>query len=136
MIINDRKIPAWTLPEVLFVAVIISGLIAMSLPKILPLFSKTQSIEAQGQLKLLYEMQDDYYNTHFKYATTLEELGFEQDALITTDGGNAKYQIELTNVTATSFIVKATAVVDFDRDGVYNVWEVDNNKKIVERIKD
>lgn len=40
------------------------------------------------------------------------------------------------NITSTSFRATATAVVDFDNDGVYNVWEINEKKKLIESVPD
>jgi type IV pilus assembly protein PilE len=63
------------------------------------------------------------------------ELGFEQEKL-TKDGGNANYLIEVVEASSSTFKARATAVVDFDGDGVFNVWEIDENKKLIEVTKD
>ena len=65
----------------------------------------------------------------------MDELGFEQEKL-TKDGGNANYLIEVVEASNNSFKVRATSVVDFDNDGVFNVWEIDENKKLTEVTKD
>jgi type IV pilus assembly protein PilE len=57
--------------------------------------------------------------------------------LITDEnGGNANYLIELANSTPTSYLVRATAVVDFDGDGEYNVWEINQEGELLEIIQD
>jgi type II general secretion pathway (GSP) G protein len=65
----------------------------------------------------------------------LEELGFEQSRLV-TDGGQANYLVEIVEASEHGFRATATAVVDFDGDGVYNVWEIDQDKNLRETVKD
>jgi len=65
----------------------------------------------------------------------LEELGFEQQPLV-TDGGHANYRIEIVEASEHGFKATATAVVDFDGDGEYNVWEIDQDKNLRETVKD
>jgi type IV pilus assembly protein PilE len=65
----------------------------------------------------------------------LDDLGFEQEKL-TKDGGNANYLIEVVETSGSAFKARATSVVDFDSDGTFNVWEIDENKKLTEVTKD
>jgi type IV pilus assembly protein PilE len=37
---------------------------------------------------------------------------------------------------ATNFTARATAVQDFDGDGVFNVWEINQDRKVTETVKD
>jgi type IV pilus assembly protein PilE len=80
-------------------------------------------------------LEKTYFYLHSTYTSDLNELGFEQEKLV-KDGGSANYLIEVTLATANGFKAKATAMVDFDGDGVFNVWEIDETKKLNETIKD
>jgi type IV pilus assembly protein PilE len=72
---------------------------------------------------------------HSRYSKDFQEIGFEQQKL-TTEGGNANYKIVITEASTEGFKAKATAVVDFDGDGVHNVWEIDHEKNLREVVKD
>ena len=134
--INMRtKLKAFTLAELLVVLVIIGILVLIALPNLMPLISKAKSTEAQMQLGHLYNMEKSYFYMYSKYSTDMNSIGFEQERLV-TDEGAANYQIEITEATANSFKANATSVVDFDGDGIYNKWEIDQDKNLVEVIKD
>lgn len=130
-----RKVKGFTLPELLVVLVIIGILLLLALPNLTPLISRTKSVEAQQQLNFLYTLQKNYFYMHSKYTNSFNDLGFEPAPLV-IDGGTANYKIEIIEFTNNTFIARATAVVDFDGDGVFNIWEVDQEKRIVEIIKD
>lgn len=63
------------------------------------------------------------------------ELGFEQAQLV-IEGGNANYRIEVISADEKGFQAQAVSVVDFDKDGIFNVWEIDQDKKLRESVKD
>ncbi|MCR5496785.1 MAG: prepilin-type N-terminal cleavage/methylation domain-containing protein [Paludibacteraceae bacterium] len=130
-----KRVPGFSLPELLIVLVIIGILVLLALPNLMPLISKTKATEAQLQLGHLHTLEKTYFYMYSKYSSDLDEIGFEQEKLV-TDGGKANYQIEITNAGATSFSARATAVVDFDGDGVLNVWEIDQDKNLKEVVKD
>ncbi len=130
-----RSLGGFSLPELLVVIVIIGILVLIALPNLMPLISRAKSIEAQQQLVFLHSLEKAHFYTYSQYSSSLEEIGYEQQTLV-TDGGNANYLIEIVEAADGTFRATATAVVDFDQDGTYNVWEIDQNKKLVETTKD
>ncbi len=131
-----RRIKAFTLSELLVVMVIIGILILLALPELMPLVTKAHSLEAKNGLKMVQTLERTYYFEYSKYTDDMEAIGFEAQKLVTEDGGSAKYDIEVVEVTPTTFLAKATAVVDFDGDGVYNVWEINEEGNLRETQKD
>lgn len=121
--------------ELLIVLIIIGILVLLALPNLMPLISKAKSTEAQLQLEHVHTLEKSYFYLHSKYSNNLTEISFEQ-AKLTTQGGNANYQVEVTEATNNTFKARATAVTDFDGDGVFNVWEVDQDKNIKEVTPD
>lgn len=126
---------AFTLAEVLIVLVILGILVLLALPNLLPLISKAKSTEAQLQLEHLYTLEKTYFYTHSKYSSDLSEIGFEQSKLVDQDG-EANYKIEIVSSSNSGFIAKATSVTDFDADGIFNLWEINQDKKLTETVKD
>lgn len=129
------KLKGFTLSELLIALVIVGILILIALPNLMPLISKAKSTEAQLQLEHVYTLQKTHFYMHSKYSSDLEEIGFEQEKLSTEDGA-ANYKIEIVEANAKSFKATATAVVDFDGDGVINVWEINQDKQLKEVTKD
>jgi len=130
-----QRIPGFTLTELLVVLIIIGILVLLALPSLMPLIARAKSTEAKLQLTHLHMLQKNNFYIYSKYTSDMGELGFEQQPL-TTEDGSANYLIEIVEADAAGFLARATSVVDFDGDGVYNVWEVDENKKLVEVTKD
>lgn len=129
------KLKAFSLPELLVVLVIIGILVLIALPNLMPLISRAKSTEAQQQLTFLHSLQKSNFYTYSKYSSSLEDIGFEQSKLV-SDGGSANYRIEIVDVSENGFNATATSVVDFDGDGIYNVWQVNQDKELKEIIKD
>jgi type IV pilus assembly protein PilE len=130
-----KKWAAFNLQELLVVLVIIGILLLLALPKLMPLISKTKSIEAQTQLKHLQSLERQYFFMHSKYSSDFQELGFEAPKTV-AENGNANYVYEIILATHNEFKATATALTDFDGDGVYNVWQINQNLKLLEIRKD
>ncbi len=131
----SKRIQAWTLTEILIVLAIIGILVLLVLPNQTAVISKAKAKEAQLQLNALYNMELSYFYERSKYSNDFDEIGFIQEKL-TTDGGNANYRIEFSDFSPSAFVATATAVVDFDNDGIYNVWQIDHEKNMTEKVKD
>ncbi len=133
--IITKKLKGYTLNELLTVLIIIGILILLALPVLMPLISKAKATEAKLQLAHLHTLERSHFYMYSRYSTDLIEIGFEQEELVTT-GGSSNYLIEITEASVTGFRAKATAVVDFDGDGIFNLWEINEKKKLIEVTKD
>lgn len=134
-LIFKRKLKAFSLTEVLVVLVIIGILVLLALPNLMPLITRAKSTEAKVQLEHVYTLEKNHFFERSKYNTDLTEIGFEQEKL-TTDGGQANYRVEVVDASTTTFLARATAVVDFNGNGTFNVWEIDQDKNLKEVTKD
>lgn len=132
-----KKLKAYSLTEILVVMVIIGILVLLALPNLMPLITKAKNTEAKVQLQHLQTLEKNYFYEKSKYSTSLDEIGFVQEKL-STDGndGKANYRIEVVQADQNSFLGRATAVVDFDGDGTFNVWEIDQDKNLKEVTAD
>lgn len=126
---------AYSMTEILVVLCIIGILILMVLPNQTSVISQAKAIEAQTMLNHVHALQKSHFYRYSKYTSSFEDLGFAP-ALTIEEGGQAVYRIEITKAETNSFKAKATALSDFDGDGVFNVWEIDENKLLKEVVKD
>ena len=131
----SKKVNAYNLQELLVVLVIIGILILIALPTLMPQIAKAKSIEAQSQLNHIHGLQKTYFYLHSKYTTDFNELDFIPPKNL-TNGGKAYYSYEVIEASNNNFKARATAVSDFDGDGVFNVWEIDHDKNLKEVVKD
>ncbi|WP_068473242.1 prepilin-type N-terminal cleavage/methylation domain-containing protein [Saccharicrinis aurantiacus] len=132
----NPKLKAFTLPELLVVLVIIGILILLALPELMPLVTRAHSLEAKNALKMVHTLEKTHFYEYSKYSDDLEAIGFEAQKLVGEQGGSAKYEIEIIEYSVNSFKARATSIVDFDGDGQFNVWEVDQDGNILEVVKD
>jgi type IV pilus assembly protein PilE len=126
-IINDES--GYSLTELMIVLVVIGILALIALPNFMNVTTKAKMTEAKTQLKHLHTLQTAHYYERDVYADRLAALGFEQTPLV-TDGGTARYEIQIAESGQSGYRAIATSVVDYDNDGTFNVWKVDESGKI------
>ena len=130
-----KKVTAFNLQELLVVLVIIGILVLLALPNLMPLIAKTKSLEAQTQLKHLYNLEKQHFYMHSKYSNDFNQIDFDAPKSV-QENGNANYNYEIIESTNNTFKARATAVSDFDGDGIFNVWEINQDQNLIEVIKD
>jgi type IV pilus assembly protein PilE len=130
-----KKLPAYNLQELLVVLVIIGILILIAMPNFTGVINNAKSIEAQNNLKAIESFQSSYRFMHSTYAKDLDKIDFIPPKT-PAQGGNAYFVYEIVQATKNSFIAKATAIEDYDGDGVKNVWQINQDKQLVEVTKD
>lgn len=132
---KNNKLKAFTLTEMLVVLVIIGILVMIALPKLMSTVSDAHSPEAQLHLKDIKGKQQIYFYKNSKYTDDLKAIGYEAP-LSVEEGGQAYYSYSIKSASNTSFVAEARAVRDFDQDGNFNVWEIDQNGKMTEVTPD
>ena len=130
-----REQDGFSLSELLIVLVIIGILVMIAIPIYQNITTKAKTTEAKLMLGQLETLQKAYYLEYDHYASELAAIGFEQNRLI-TDGGRARYLIAIEKADQDGFTASATSVIDFDKDGIYDVWEVDEEGIIQQRVGD
>jgi len=130
-----RKVNAFNLQEMLIVLALIGILLLIALPNFLPLIAKAKSQEAKIQLKYIYDLQSQYRYLNSRFAPDLASLDYQAPKTV-LENGTANYSYQITGVSAAGFSANATAVSDFDGDGIFNVWVIDEQGKLKEVIKD
>lgn len=132
---TNKKLKAFSLTEILIVLAIIGILLMMVLPNQNNVAVRAHSIKAQTYLNQLYALQKSHNFRFGKYTNSLEELGFEKIPTI-LEGGTGIYEVTITEASVNSFKAIAKSVKDFDDDGNYNTWEIDQRKILKETVRD
>lgn len=133
---SERKFIAdesgFSLTELLIVLAIIGILIMIAVPLYQNVTTRAKTTEAKTQLNFLHTLQRVYQLERDTYSDDFEVIGFEQEKLI-TEGGKARYVIVIEKAGTNEYVATATSIIDFDGDGVFNKWQVDQDG-IVEQI--
>ena len=91
--------------------------------------------EAKMMLNQVYALQQAHYYQYDRYGERLEAIGFEH-ARLQSEGGTARYRIGIEEASPGAYVATATALVDFDQDGTFNVWTVTEEGIITQRTPD
>lgn len=126
MELEIKKVKSFNLQEMLIVLAIIGILLLIALPNLMPLISKAKSVEAQTQLKAIYNAEKQYFFMYSRYSMDFNEIDFEAPQTV-KDNGTANYTYEIIKASNGEFTARATAITDFNGNGVFNVWEIDQN---------
>lgn len=121
-----KKLPSFNLQEMLIVLAIIGILLLIALPNLMPLITKAKSVEAQTQLKAIFNAQKQYYFMYSKYSPDFNEIDFEAPKTV-KENGTANYTYEVIETSDNNFKARATAITDFNGNGIFNVWEIDQD---------
>ena len=119
----------------LIVLAILGILLLIALPNFMPLISKTKAQEAKIQLKYISNLQKQHQYLNSRYSADFDEIDFEPPRTV-LENGEANYKYEVIEASVNDFRVRATAVVDFNGDGIFNVWEINRNGSPEEITKD
>ena len=130
-----RDEDGFSLTELLIVLAIIGILIMIAVPIYQNVTTRAKTTEAKTQLSFLHTLQRVYHLENDTYSLEFSALGFEQEKMI-TEGGKARYTIKVESAGPQSYIATATSIIDFDGDGVYNKWQVDEEGKVEQVVPD
>jgi len=119
-----KREDGFSLPELLIVLVIIGVLVMIAIPIYNNIATRAKMTEARIMLNQVHSLQQAYYLEFDLYSDNLQRIGFEQNPLI-TEGGRARYIIEIESADQLGYVATATSIVDFNKSGRYNVWEID-----------
>lgn len=125
----------FTLTEILTALVIIGVLSVLAFSNYDKLITNTKTLEAQQQLKYLHELEKMYRLRFDRFSADFQDLGFEHSVLV-SDGGEARYKIEIIKADQHSYEAIATSIVDFDGDGQFNQWKVSQDGKLIQTVAD
>lgn len=132
---HKQKVAAFTLNEMLVVLAIIGAIMLIAYPNLMPLITKAKSQEAKLNLKHIAQLQTFYYYSNSQYSLELDQIDFVHPKTV-DQGGTALYRYEVLSADASGFMVQAEAVQDFDGDGILNVWQIDQEGRPTEIVKD
>jgi type IV pilus assembly protein PilE len=135
MKIKTKRIQAFSLAEILIVLAIMGILIMLVVPNQTGIASRTKSMEAQQELRMIHNLEYAYFLQYSKYSMEMRELNYIPHKLV-PEGGTGNYKISIIDASPSGFKAKAESVVDFNGDGKMNIWEIDQEGKPLETQPD
>lgn len=100
-----KKIRGLTILELMAVLAIIGILAAIAYPMIMDYISKTRRHEAESSLLVMSSNLERYFSQHNTYETATNDDVFSGTAM-----SNKYYKFDITEKTATSFVITATPI--------------------------
>ncbi len=132
---NHKKLKAASLLSIMIYIIIAGIIVGLSVSPLQNMVTKAKQAEAKNELERIHTLQRMYHLEFSKYNVDLKTIGYEQGALV-TEGGRARYKIEITEAEGGTYSARATCVEDFDNDGVFNRWEINQDREIKETQED
>jgi len=132
---NVAREEGYSLPEVMVVLVIIGILVMIAIPIYNSVATRAKMTEARIMLNQVYTLQRVHYMEFDHYTNDLNRLGFEQNTLI-TEGGRARYMISIESADANGFVALASSIIDYSKNGRFNVWEINESGEMTQRVPD
>ncbi len=120
----------WIILTITSLALLLSGIVWIRHSQL-----ERRNSEARESLKEVYELETAYRAMFGHYTDNMHAIVYIQDALV-TEGGKANYLVSLLEVTDSTFTAAAVSVVDFDGDGQFSQWMVDETGTIKEIVED
>lgn len=132
---KETKEDGFSLTELLIVLAIIGILIMIAVPLYRNVTTRAKTLEARQQLSHLHTLQQSYRLEFDTFSTDFATIGYEHAKLI-SDGGTARYLIEIEKVSPNEYLATATSIIDFDGDGTFNKWQVDQQGVVTQLVAD
>ncbi len=136
-VIMGQKERGLTLIEIIVVVGLVGILAALAIPRFMKLQNLAKASEAKGMLKAALVLEKAYFNRYGRYSDSLDDIGFVQQTLVTdSPPGKARYRIAIPVASEEIVRVTATSVVDYDADGQYGIWVIDESGIFKELLPD
>lgn len=120
----------WIIITITSLALLLSGIVWIRHSRL-----ERRNSEARESLKEVYELETAYRAMFGHFTDNMHAIVYIQDTLV-TEGGRANYLVSLLEVTDSTFTAAAVSVVDFDGDGQFSQWTVDETGTIKEIVED
>ncbi|MCB1049823.1 MAG: prepilin-type N-terminal cleavage/methylation domain-containing protein [Acidobacteria bacterium] len=103
---------AFTLTELLVVIILIGILAALAIPRFGKTTDRAMEVEATLALEKIYQLQNIYYLKNKRYAANVDDLGFEQEEVLDSNGnGRARYLVSIESANDSGYRAVAKAQV-------------------------